>query len=168
MSNSAFSFLIHTTFLFFLTQLYTRRHTHMLYAHTHAHICTPRAKSPIIARAPKRDYGFLGRSQLSAGFRSPSRDFIPATQSSRCVLGSRGRRTAPSPCDTQPCPVFLLSATSSLFKSHIEYSRREERMGGGFRRLRGAKRGAAPRGANSLACPFEMLPLPRAGALRED
>ena len=41
-------------------------------------------------------------------------------------------------------------------------------MGRGFRKLQGTKRGAAPRDMNSLARPFEVLPLPRACALKED
>lgn len=54
LSNSAFSFLIHAIFLFFLTQLYTRRHTHMLCTHTHTHTFAHPEPNPRLLPVPLR------------------------------------------------------------------------------------------------------------------
>lgn len=47
-------------------------------------ICTPGAKSPITAHAPKRDYGFLGGSWMQAG------DPFPQPCARTVFLGPKG------------------------------------------------------------------------------
>lgn len=116
------------------------------HAHTaHTRVCTPRAKSQITARAPKRDYSFLGGGAgfwLGLGAQQGLHSCKPelalrfgVPQEQNCTQPPlQPRRHSALPC----FPPFCSSI--SLFKSCMESTGEKEGWGEGFGRLQGAER----------------------------